>query len=132
MIETDKKLNTMLSLAYWHFGSALKQILIAWKNFLVFNFRYFSITLLLKTLFSHWRKYKTSYGRGFDAKTYARAFLENMISRILGAIIRIVIIIFGLIIEILIFFVGIFVFLFWLLMPFFVLFGLYAGIVMLI
>jgi len=100
---------------------------LAWKNFLRFNLNYFSISLLLKTLFSHWRKYQWSYGRGFDIKRYAEVFFSNLISRVIGAIIRFFLILIGVVAEIIIVLAGIIVFLGWLLLPVLLLAGLWFG-----
>jgi len=48
---------------------------------------------------------------------YLEVAFSNLLSRLLGAIVRLTMIAFGIIIEILIFFVGIIVFLAWFLMP---------------
>jgi len=116
----------------WHFGAAAKQILVAWKNFLKFNLHYFSLGLLLKTLFSHWRRYKDSYSRGFDFKVYARVFAGNMISRALGAFIRIIMIIIGLCFELVIFLFGFIFLIVWLCLPFLCLFFIYSAIIFVI
>jgi len=77
----------------WHFFDVPKDILRGWKNFLKFGLNYFSISLLFKTLFSHWRKYRWFYPKGFDIGKYIEVFFSNLISRILGAILRIFLII---------------------------------------
>jgi len=132
MIEASPKRNMLLKVLTWHFYDAPKGILKAFKNFLLFNFNYFSIGLLAKTLFSHWRRYVESYGRGFDIKRYLGAFAGNMISRVLGAIIRTITIIIGLMVEVFILLGGLIVFLTWLFLPILLLFGLYLGLKFLI
>jgi len=112
----------------WQFFEVPKEILKIWRNFLLFNLNYFSIPLLVKTFFSHWRKYKWFYGRGFDIGKYFEVFVSNLISRIFGAITRGFLIFAGLIIEILIFFAGLVVFLCWLFLPFFLIAGLIIGL----
>jgi len=98
---------------FWHFVKVPKDILMAFRNFLLFNFNYFSVFFLLKTLFAPWRKYKKSYGRGFDFKRYFETFIFNLTSRILGAIVRLIIILIGLIFEVFIFATGIIALLTW-------------------
>ncbi len=71
-----------------------------------FGVHYFPIKELLKTLFSHWRRSIDSYGKGLDVSRWAKAFVGNMISRVLGAFIRLVIIVVGIVFEIAIFFIG--------------------------
>lgn len=111
----------------WHFLDVPKDILRGWKNCLKFNLNYWSVPLLLKTFFAHWHRYSYSYGRGFDPKRYFEAFTFNMISRILGAVMRSFLIICGLLTEIFIILAGAIVFLLWLLLPLFLLGGFYYG-----
>lgn len=119
--------NIFLQYLIWQFFEMPRNILIGWKNFLKFGINYFSVPLLLKTLFSPWHKYSWAYPRGFDIGKYLEAFISNLISRILGAILRIFLIIFGILLEIFIIFVGLAVFLGWLILPIFLIFGLYHG-----
>ncbi len=128
MLEVDKKQNILILWINWQFFDAPRNILKAWRNFLAFNLSYFSVPLLLRTLFSHWRKFQWSYGRGFDLGRYIYVFFSNFISRFLGAIMRSFLIIFGLITETIIFFAGIFVFFSWLFLPIFLILGLWFGI----
>ena len=111
----------------WHFFDMPKNILRAWRDFLLFNLNYFSVLLLLKTLFSPWRKYRVSYGRGFDAGKYLEAFFSNLIFRILGAVIRAFLIIIGILAEFLIFIGGATALLFWIALPLLLILGLYHG-----
>lgn len=116
----------------WYYIEQPKLILKAWKNLLKFNLNYFSIILLLKTLFSPWRRYQMSYGRGFDIKRYFEAFTFNMVSRFIGAGVRIVLIIIGLVVEIIIFFGGLILLFGWLISPFLLFLSLAFGIKFLI
>ena len=111
----------------WHFLELPKDIFKAWKNFLLFNLNYFSISLLLKTLFFPWRKYSYSYGRGFDLSRYFEAFTFNLISRALGAIMRICLIVLGLLVQIFIIFAGVIILIGWLLLPAFLIICLIFG-----
>ncbi len=101
----------------WHYSDRVKAILEGWKGFLKFNLYYFSIPLLLKTLFSPWRKYKWSYGNPFDFKLNAEALLSNLISRILGAIVRSFLILAGAAAELAIVLLGLVVLFCWLTLP---------------
>ena len=112
----------------WHFLEAPRNILAAWKNFLKFNLNYFSISLLLRTLFSPWHKYAWSYPRGFYPGKYLEIFVSNLISRTLGAILRVFMIIIGILAEIFIVFFGILILLSWLALPALLIGGLIFGI----
>ncbi|MFC1663637.1 hypothetical protein ACFL0A_00710 [Patescibacteria group bacterium] len=84
--------------------------------------------MLLKTLFSPWRKYEWSPGKGFDINRYLDAFFSNLISRALGFIIRIVLILVGISVEIFIFFGGLIIIIIWLLLPILLIGGIYFGL----
>lgn len=127
MVESGLTKNILIRYLTWYFFDVPKEILRGWKNFLVFNLNYFSFFLLLKTFFSPWRQYKWSYGRGFDISRYLEAFFSNLISRVLGAIMRSFLIVSGILTEIFIFLVGVAVFLTWFLLPVFIFDGLYFG-----
>lgn len=128
MINPAPRKNTISEFLKWHYKEASSFILKVYKNFLVFNLNYFSVPLLFKTLFSHWRRYKDSYGRGFDIKRYIKTFFFNSISRILGAVVRSIIIIFALILEVLILVLGLAIFILWLLLPFLIIILIFSGI----
>lgn len=128
MIEASSKKNIFLKWVKWHFVEIPKKILKNSRNFLVFNFNYFSIFPLLKTLFSPWRRYRESYGRGFDLKRYFETFIGNTISRVLGLIVRIFIIVIGLVLEVFIFALCVIIFFAWLFYPFIIIGLLCLGI----
>jgi len=119
--------NILIQYLSWQFFDVPKKLIRAWKNLLLFNLNYFSIPLLIKTLFAPWRRYKMSYGRGFDIGRYFEAFISNLIFRTLGAIVRIFLIIIGLFAEVFIILAGIIVFLGWLLGPVILIYGLIFG-----
>ena len=128
MIESAPKRNMLSALVVWHFSTAAKGLTHAWRNFLVFNLRYFPVRELIKTFFSHWRRSADPYSRGLDVSGLAKAFLGNVISRIIGAMIRMAIIIIGLVTEVFIFFAGFFMVLVWIFLPVLIVIGFFAGI----
>ena len=111
----------------WHFIDTTKGILRGWSNCLKFNLNYWSAITLLKTFLSPWRRYKFSYGRGFDFGRYFEVFTFNLFSRILGAILRSVFIALGLASGVLIFFSGLFVISLWLVLPVLFILGFFYG-----
>lgn len=111
----------------WHFFEASREILKAWRNYLLFNLNYFSIPILLRTFFSPWRRYVWSYGRGFDPSRYFEVALSNTFSRFIGMVLRSFLILIGLVAEIFIILVGLAIFLLWLALPLFIIGGIYYG-----
>jgi hypothetical protein len=132
MAEVVKKTNILFQWLFWQFFEIPGNILKGWKNFLLFNLNYFSVPLLLKTFFSPWRRYKWSYGKGFDIKRYFESLFSNLISRTLGAILRSFLIFIGLLAEIFIIFAGAIVFFGWLILPILLAGGLLFGFKVLI
>lgn len=112
----------------WHYYDAPRKILITWRDFLKFGLNYFSIPLLVKTLFSHWKRYSWSYGRGFDVWRYIFIFFSNSFSRVMGAIMRIFLIVVGVFVETIIFLAGPLIFFGWLFLPAFLLSALIYGL----
>ncbi|MFH1780952.1 MAG: hypothetical protein ABH841_03040 [Candidatus Nealsonbacteria bacterium] len=110
--------NIFIKYLVWHFLDASRGILRAWQNCLKFNLNYWSVSLLLKTWFSPWRRYRSAYGRNFSLTKYFETFTFNMLSRVIGAIMRSVLIVSGLFAEVLIFLSGAAVFVLWLILPF--------------
>lgn len=78
----------------WHYGRAFREVFVVWLNFAWFITHMFSIPLLAHTLFSPWKRVHEAYQRnGFEE--LAATLVLNILSRILGALIRTVIIIVG-------------------------------------
>lgn len=132
MLEVAQKRNIIFGLFVWHFVGASKAILLGWRNFLFSNASYFSFGQMLRHFFGHWHGMKSDYGRGFDPKLYFNVFLGNLISRILAAFMRLVLLAIGLAIEIFIFIVGLAVLLVWIFLPIIALAFLFYGIGLLV
>lgn len=125
-------MSIFLQALVWQFFDAPKAILKAWQNFLLFNLNYFSVPALLKTFFSPWRRYHYPYGRVFEIWKNIETFVFNMMSRIIGAILRTIFIIIGLLLEILIILIGAVTFLGWTILPFLLIAGLLFGLKLLL
>jgi len=115
---------------FWYFLEVPKKILEGWKNFLKFNIEYFSIPVLFRTFFSHWRRYRWIYPRGFDFSAYIEIFFSNLISRALGMFMRIILISIGLLGQIFITLAGILALTIWVLLPIFFIIGLFFSLKM--
>lgn len=120
--------NIILLWLYWHFIEAPKQIFRGWKNILVFIWNYFSVSLLFKTLFSYWHQYHWYYPRGFDIGKYLEVFFSNMISRVLGAIMRIFMIFLGTVVQLIFFVAGMVILITWLAMPPLIILGIFKSV----
>lgn len=93
-----------------------------------FGLQYFSVSFLLKTFFAPWRKYQWSYREGFDLQRFAETLATNIISRVLGAIVRAVFIMLGLLAEFFILIAGLAALVSWFALPFALAFIIQKGI----
>jgi hypothetical protein len=124
----SSKTNILFLWLAFHFFDAPREILKAWRNFLTFNLNYFSVPVLLRTLFAYFHKYSWDYPRGFDLLIYLEVAMSNFVSRVIGAIMRIFLIIIGLAVEFFIFFGGLAIILLWLVLPIIIIWEIYHGL----
>jgi len=101
----------------WYYGEALKSVLTAWRNFIIFALNYFSIPLLFKTLISPWRRDITKRPHGLDLKKFFEYLVFNAISRGIGFVVRLLTIIVGIVYLILTIIVGGIFFILWIILP---------------
>lgn len=102
----------------WHYSEAFKDITRVWTNFLWFIFNFFSITILLKTFFSPWRRIQEGRTKeGFHPEDIAEAFVTTTVMRIIGMMLRSFIIIVGLLVTLAVFWGGLLFYAVWMLLP---------------
>ena len=71
----------------WHYSRAFRDIFSLWFNFMWFVTHFFSIPLLFRTLFSPWKRLSDEYERAGIEKM-AETFVFNLMSRVLGGVVR--------------------------------------------
>lgn len=120
---TSRQQNLITSWLLWQFYEVPDFLIKVWQNYLLFGLNYFSILLLLKTIFSPWRGYNWKYPKALDVKEIFSTFISNVFSRVLGFVMRVVLIISGILVEIFIVFAGGALILFWILIPFIIIGG---------
>jgi hypothetical protein len=101
----------------WQFWETPKFLILAWGNYFMFASNYFSLPILLKTFFSPWRRYRWNYPKGFDVAEFFNTLISNTVSRILGAFMRIILIITGICFQAFVALAGLLVLLFWIFCP---------------
>ncbi len=101
----------------WHFLTVPRFLFLAWENVLSFGVYYFSVPLLLLTLFSPWKKYNWSYPKGFDIGGYFATLISNVFSRFIGAFCRLCLIFIGILFQIVLVVLGGSIILAWFLLP---------------
>lgn len=122
-MDTTQKRNIFLVWFYWHFYEMPKFLLGVWKNYILFASNYFSLPDLIKSLFSPWRKYKWNYPKSFDVAEFFSTLISNTFSRLLGFIMRIVLVVVGVSFQILVITAGFVIFIIWVLLPFMIIYG---------
>ena len=122
-METTGEQNIFMDWLLWHFYEMPVFLLEVWKNYILFALNYFSLPILLKSFFAPWRRYKWDYPNGFNLSEFFSTLVSNTFSRILGAIMRIVLIVAGILFQIFIILFGAVIFLAWALSPLIVIAG---------
>lgn len=113
---------------FWHYTKAPSRIISLTVDLVRFNLHLFSISIMLKTLFSPWRKISEDYKmKGLDITELLTSFTVNTIMRIMGAIFRSIVIILSLVFATVIILGGFLFFIYWLLLPVAVIFLLIFG-----
>ncbi len=115
----------------WYYSGAVKSLVKIWKNFIIFVREYYSVSLLLRTLFYPWRRDATKYGRGFSFKNFFETLSFNLISRGLGFFIRSITIVIGLVCLLGVIILGFLALIIWLVLPVALLFFIIIGLLLL-
>jgi hypothetical protein len=101
----------------WHYGYALVLYVRIYRNLAWFVMEFFSMSTLLRTLFSPFRRITEPPSRTFDIAAWSSALVINTLSRILGACIRISLLLAGLVSLSLLTAVSLVGYAFWLVAP---------------
>lgn len=87
----------MVDFFLWYYSRAFYEIISVWMNLMWFITHFFSMPLLLKTLFAPWKR-MTDSNRHTGLEDLLATIVMNIMTRVFGAIIRICIITVGLLI----------------------------------
>ncbi|MDP2909648.1 MAG: hypothetical protein Q8N69_01075 [bacterium] len=112
----------------WYYFKMTVSIAAGWRNCFLFALDYFSLPTLLRTYFSHWHKYQSSYGRVFEIWKNIETLVFNLMSRIIGAIIRTFLILAGIVLGVFVFIAGLALILFWIILPVLIIAGFLFGL----
>lgn len=104
----------------WYYSNGVDYYIKSWFSSLRGTSHYFSLNLLIKTLFSPWKRMVVvDKSPGFNFQKKFEAFTFNIISRGIGAIVRFTLLWVGIVFIFFMFFGGAVGFIFWLIFPFF-------------
>jgi hypothetical protein len=81
----------ILDFVGWYYTRAFRDILAVWSNVMWFLVHFFSIPLLLRTLFSPWKRMTDQYQRT-GMEDLFETLVMNMMSRVFGAFVRLLIV----------------------------------------
>ncbi|MFA5736854.1 MAG: hypothetical protein WCX70_00605 [Candidatus Paceibacterota bacterium] len=103
---------------FWHYSIALFRFTLIYRDILFFIKDYFSLSILLKSFFEPWRRMGEAYPEDkFKLKEVLAVFVVNSLMRLVGMIMRSIIIIIGVVSLILIVFLYPILILLWLGLP---------------
>lgn len=113
-------MNRLFFVAYytrWHYGKGLRELFRNWMDFLWFVVEFFSLGILVKTLFSPWERMGEGYPAGFHPSEMIQTFIVNSLMRLVGFCVRIVVLCVGFIALIFSLVFGVVLMVSWLLFP---------------
>jgi hypothetical protein len=102
---------------FWHYSRAFIELFTTWKNFVWFIGHYFSLKQLLFSWFSPWKRTIEGRGEKWNFEDLAGYIIINLVSRIVGAVIRTIIIFLGLVSLLASIILGVCALIFWLFAP---------------
>lgn len=105
-----KVIAILLGYLKWHYSRAIFSLVKIWRNFLFFLLEFFSLKLLIKNLLDPWKRMTDPYPKTFSFKSYLFSFITNSITRVVGIVMRLGLLIIGVVV----------VFLFCLALPIFI------------
>jgi ATP-dependent Clp protease ATP-binding subunit ClpC len=89
------------NILFWYYGKAPRILIEIWKNFFLFFWKYFSISEMLATLLSPWRRdIVVKDWAGWKPIESAKILIGNLMSRFVGFFVRIFVILIGLVVLI--------------------------------
>ncbi len=112
----------------WHYAEAPKDIARITGNYVWFFFNMFSVGLLLRTLFAPFKRIQEERRPGFDPGEFFSRIIVNLMTRLVGAVVRTLLIAVGCLLMALTFVAGAAVLVIWLFLPFLIVFLFSFGV----
>jgi hypothetical protein len=113
----------------WYFLYIPQKLLERIKNLIRFGGYFFSVSLILKTFFSPWKRLQDYYsGSILDIRRYFETLLGNLISRVIGMVLRFFLLVAFILFEILVTTFGMIILAFWFLAPFLTIIFIYYAL----
>ncbi len=117
----------MLEFFRWWYGTGWSKTITDLRRRLDKTTQMFSLSIILRTLFAPWRRIITPPGQSLD--TRFRSFIDNMVSRLVGLVVRLVTLVVALICMSGVALISLLVIIVWPLLPAVVIVALVKGII---
>ncbi len=127
IVNQNVEQNGVVLFVLWLFVESTMNIVKTWFFFLRFGMEIFSVPLLVRTFFHPWRRYFTGYPKGFNPALMFESFFGNIMSRVIGMVLRLFFIFLGIIFDAFIFIIGLVVLMLWMAGPFLSFYMLFTG-----
>jgi hypothetical protein len=116
----------------WHYSKAFGEIYHVWKNLFWFVINFFSLPQLIRSYFAPWKRITEERGNSFNFEDLAGYIIINLISRLIGILLRTIVIATG-IFSLITLSVGVVLtYIFWATAPIIIVGCLYYGVLLLI
>lgn len=112
----------------WHYSQAILDLIGIVKNFIWFFYNFFSVPTLIKSLFQPFSRLGEAYKKGFDLSSWSETFIVNSLMRLVGFLLRSILIVLGAFLILFTCVVGILFLIAWIFAPFLLSFLLLYGI----
>jgi len=117
---------------FWHYTRALSEIFTILKNLIWFVGHFFSLRQLAASWFAPWKRTVEGRGEKWNLEDLAGYVIINILSRVVGAVVRTVIIFLGTVSSLVTIVGGVLVYVFWILAPVILIVLLGFGVTLLI
>ena len=107
----------LVSYLYWHYTYGFRALFKEVSDLANAFYNFFSVLYLLRTLFYPWHRYIEPYKSGFYISELLWTLSQNLISRILGAVVRFAAVLIGIIITFFTIVMGLSFALIWIVLP---------------
>jgi hypothetical protein len=102
----------------WHYSTAFVDMVRIDGNIFWFLWHFFSVPDTFRTFFSPWQRMGEKYKKSLDIEDWTSTFLVNTLMRIVGIIMRLILLFFALVCFLIAFFVIAICFFIWIFIPF--------------
>ena len=116
----------------WHYSRAFGELFHVWLNFLWFVIHFFSLPQLSRSLFSPWKRMTEEKQGGFSFEGLATYLIVNLLSRVVGFLMRGSVIALGLLVLALTISAGLITIVLWVTAPVVIVASLGIGVTLLI